>query len=47
MLLSKLTSGAAKSLMRPEEVLLLGLRSATVGGPLYLNLVLYPERVID
>jgi hypothetical protein len=44
MLLSKLTLGAAKPLTRPEEVLPMGPRSATDGGPPYLSLVPYPER---
>jgi hypothetical protein len=42
-LLSKLTLGAAKSQVPPEEVLM-GPRSATDGGPSCLSLVLYPER---
>jgi hypothetical protein len=44
MLLSKLPSGAAKPLTRPEEVLPMGPRSATDGGPPCLSLVPYPER---
>jgi hypothetical protein len=44
MLLSKLTPRVAKPLMRPEEVLPMGSRSATDGGPPYLSLVSYPER---
>jgi hypothetical protein len=44
MLLSKLTPGAAKPPMRPEEVLPMGPRSTTDSGPHYLSLVLYPER---
>jgi hypothetical protein len=44
MLLSKLTPGAAKPLMRPEGVLLMGPRSVTNGEPSYLSLVPYPER---
>jgi hypothetical protein len=44
MLLSKLTTCAAKPLTRPEEVLSTGPRSATDGGSPYLSLVLYPER---
>jgi hypothetical protein len=43
MLLSKLTPGAAKLLMRPEEVLSMEPRSATDGGSPCLSLVLYPE----
>jgi hypothetical protein len=46
MLLSKLTSGAAKPLMQPEEVLPMGPHLATNGGPPCLSLVLYPERAI-
>jgi hypothetical protein len=45
MLLSKLTPSAAKPLTRPEEVLPMGPRSATDGGPSYLSLVSYPEHV--
>jgi hypothetical protein len=44
MLLSKLTSGATKSLTRPEKVLPMGPRSATDGGPPCLSVVPYPER---
>jgi hypothetical protein len=44
MLLSKLTSGAAEILRRPEEVLPLVPRSATDGGLSCLSLVLYPQR---
>jgi hypothetical protein len=44
MLPSKLTPGAAKTLTRPEKVLPMGSRSATVGGPPCLSLVPYPER---
>jgi hypothetical protein len=44
MLLSKLTPITAKPLMRPDEVLPTGPRSATSGGPPCLSLVLYPER---
>jgi hypothetical protein len=44
MLLSKLTPGIAKPLMRPEEVLPTGPRLATDGGSPCLSLVLYPER---
>jgi hypothetical protein len=44
MLLSKLTPGAAKPLTRPDEVLSIGPRSATDGGPSCLCLVPYPER---
>jgi hypothetical protein len=44
MLLSKLTPGAAKSLMHPEGVLPIWPRSATDGGPPCLSLVPYPER---
>jgi hypothetical protein len=44
MLLSKLTTGAAKPLTRPEEVLPMGPHSAIDGGLPYLSLVPYPER---
>jgi hypothetical protein len=44
MLLSKLTPGAAKPLMRVEEALPMGPRSATDGGPPCLSLVPYPKR---
>jgi hypothetical protein len=44
MLLSRLTPGTAKPLMRPEEVLPMGPHSATGGGPPCLNLVPYLER---
>jgi hypothetical protein len=45
MLLSKLTTGATKPLMRSKEVLPTEPRLATNGGPPCLNLVSYPERV--
>jgi hypothetical protein len=44
MLLSKLTSGATKPAMRPEEVLPMWPVSATDSGLPCLILVLYPER---
>jgi hypothetical protein len=44
MLLSKLTPSAAKPPTRPEEVLPMGPRLATDGGPPFLSLVSYPER---
>jgi hypothetical protein len=47
MLLSKLIPDAAKPLMRPEEVLPTGHRSATDDGSSCLSLVLYPERAAD
>jgi hypothetical protein len=43
MLLSKLTPGATKPLIRPEEVLPMGPRLATDGRPPCLSLVPYPE----
>jgi hypothetical protein len=45
MLLSKLTPGKAQPLIRHEEVLPTGPRSATDGGSPYLSLILYPERI--
>jgi hypothetical protein len=42
--LSKLTPDVAKPLMRPDEVLPMGPRSATNGGPPCLSQVPYPER---
>jgi hypothetical protein len=47
MLLSKLTSRAAKPLTRPEEVLPKGPRSATDGGLPCLSMVLYLERALS
>jgi hypothetical protein len=44
MLQPKLTSGAAKPLKRPEEVLPMEPRSATNGGPPCPSLVPYHER---
>jgi hypothetical protein len=44
MLLSKLTPGATKPLVRPKDVLPTGPRSATDDGSPCLSLVLYPER---
>jgi hypothetical protein len=44
MLLSKLTPGAAKPPMHPEEALPMGPCSATDGGPPYLSLVPYLDR---
>jgi hypothetical protein len=44
MLLSKLTPSAAKPPTRPEEVIPMGPRLATDGGPPYRSLVPYPER---
>jgi hypothetical protein len=44
MLLSKLSPGATKPLMRPMEILHTGPRSATDGGSSSLSLVLHPER---
>jgi hypothetical protein len=46
MLLSKLTTGAAKPLTRPEEFLPKGPRSATDDGSPCLSLVLNPERTL-
>jgi hypothetical protein len=46
MLLSKLTLGAAKPLMRSEEVLPMGPRLAPDGGAPCLSLVPYPERAV-
>jgi hypothetical protein len=43
MLLSKLTPDEAKPLTRPGEVLPMGSRLATDGGPPCLSLILYPE----
>jgi hypothetical protein len=47
MLLSKLTSGAAKPLTHPEEVLSMGPRSATDSGPSCIRLVPYLKRATD
>jgi hypothetical protein len=47
MLLSKLASDTAKPPTRPEEVLSMGPRSATDGGPPCLRLVPYLERATD
>jgi hypothetical protein len=44
MLLSKLTSGAVKPLMRPEKVLPMRSYSATNGRPPCLSLISYIER---
>jgi hypothetical protein len=43
MLLSMLALGTAKMPTRPEEVLPMGARSATDGGPSCLSLVPYPN----